>query len=118
MTQPPHDPNAAQYGAPDPGWQQQMAPQGGSFFGALFDFSFNRFITPSIIKVLYILGLVAIVLGYLVALIGGFTASTVLGVVILIFGPVLALLYLALWRVTLEFYYAVVRMSEDIHHRR
>jgi len=26
--------------------------------------------------------------------------------------------YLAMLRVMLEFFYAVVRMSEDIHHRR
>ena len=37
---------------------------------------------------------------------------------LLVVGGVVALFYLIFFRVTLEFFYAVVRMSEDIHHRR
>jgi hypothetical protein len=74
---PPSDP----YGQPPaPG----TPPPSKGFFGALFDFSFEHFVTPMIVKVVYLLGI---------------------------------LLYLCLIRMTLEFYLAVTRMSQDIHQR-
>ncbi|MGH3866740.1 MAG: DUF4282 domain-containing protein [Pseudonocardiaceae bacterium] len=39
------------------------------------------------------------------------------GVVALLFGLIISFIDIALWRVALEFCLAVVRMSEDIHHR-
>ena len=53
---------------------QNEAP---SFFGALFDFGFNSFATPVVIKVLYILGLVGIGLGYVAVVISGFAQTPV-----------------------------------------
>ena len=94
---------------------QQEQP---SFFGALFDFGFNTFATPVVIKVLYILGLVAIALGYVAIVISGFADSPLSGLVALIGGAVGALFYVIFFRVFLEFYYAVVRMSEDIRAMR
>jgi Domain of unknown function (DUF4282) len=41
----------------------------GSFFANLFDFSMSRFITPSIIKILYVLGIVIVSLFALFVLI-------------------------------------------------
>ena len=114
---PPPGPPGPQYpegtGGPPPAWQ----PQVRGFFGALFDFSFNHFVTPLIIRFLYVLGLIGIVLGYLWFVVIAFIAGTVQGIVVLLFGLIIAFIYLALWRVALEFYLAVVRMSEDIHHR-
>lgn len=102
-------------GEPPPAWQPQAQPQG--FFRALFDFSFNHFVTPLIIRVLYVLGLIGIVLGYLWFVVVTFLVSPVQGVVALLFGLIIAFIYLAFWRVILEFCLAVVRMSDDIHHR-
>jgi hypothetical protein len=87
------------------------------FLGALFDFSFNHFVTPSIIRVLYVLGLIGIALTYLSFIIYAFLYSAAQGIITLLFGLIVAFIYLALWRVMLEFLLAVVRMSEDIHHR-
>jgi hypothetical protein len=98
---------------PPPAWQ----PHAKRFFGALFDFSFNYFVTPSIIRVLYVLGLIGIALTYLSFVVYSFIYSVTQGLITLLFGLVVAFIYLALWRVTLEFFLAVVRMSEDIHHR-
>jgi hypothetical protein len=98
---------------PAPGWQ----PEQKGFFGALFDFGFNHFVTPSIIKVLYVLGFIAIVLIYLFYVVFAFDVYIPLGLGALLIGWVVPLLYLAFWRVMLEFFLAVVRMSEDIHHR-
>ncbi|MFC7656133.1 DUF4282 domain-containing protein [Pseudonocardia benzenivorans] len=93
-------------------------PPGKNFLGALFDVEFNYFATPVVVKVLYIIGIVVIALGWLAAIVSGFLNSAVAGIVAIVVGAVVALFYLILFRVTLEFFYAVVRMSEDIHHRR
>jgi hypothetical protein len=91
-------------------------PPAKGFFGALFDFSFEHFVTPSIVKVVYVLATIALALGFVVFLISALiSGSSGLIVLTLILGPVLAVLYLALIRMTLEFYFAIVRMSEDIH---
>lgn len=129
----------AAYGQGQPSWQQTPGqqrypgtPQGypaglgtmppqpeqPSFFGALFDFGFNTFATPVVIKVLYILGLVGIGLGYVALVISGFADSPATGLAMLIGGAIGALFYVIFFRVFLEFYYAVVRMSEDIRAMR
>lgn len=95
--------------------EQQPSPKG--FFAALFDFSFGTFITPIIVKVVYVISVVLIGLGWLIYVIFGFAKSPGLGLLILIVGAVAALVYLAFIRMTLEFYLAIVRMSEDIHRR-
>ena len=132
---PPPATQSGAYGQAQPSWQQTAGQQryagypagtGGyppqnespSFFGALFDFSFNSFATPVVIKVLYILGLVGIALGYVAVVISGFADSPLTGLVALIGGAVVALFYVIFFRVFLEFYYAVVRMSEDIRAMR
>jgi hypothetical protein len=84
---------------------------------ALFDFSFNNFVTPTIIRVLYVLGLIGIAIIYLTFVITSFLQNTIQGILALLFGLIISFIYLALWRVVLEFFLAVVRMSEDIHHR-
>jgi hypothetical protein len=112
--QPPNQPPPAgggPYGGPPAG-----QPKKG-FFGALFDFSFEHFITPMIVKIVYVLAFIALVIGWLVLLVGGFAQSASAGVFFLILGPIVLVLYLAFIRMTLEFYLAIVRMSEDIHHR-
>lgn len=112
--EPPPPTQPPPYGASAPG----PAPQSRKgFFGALFDFKFEHFITPIIVKVVYILALVGLVLGWLVFLAAGFSQSTGAGLAVLILGPVAVILYLAFIRMTLEFYLAIVRMSEDIHQR-
>ncbi len=51
-------------------------------------------------------------------MISGFADSPLTGLVALIGGAVVALFYVIFFRVFLEFYYAVVRMSEDIRAMR
>jgi hypothetical protein len=57
---------------------------------------------------------VGIALTYLSFVISAFSINATLGFVTLLLGLIITL---AFWRVTLEFYLAVIRMSEDIHHR-
>ncbi|MFV0463287.1 MAG: DUF4282 domain-containing protein [Nostocoides sp.] len=102
---------------------QAPAPTGGGpvgnvgFFGALFDFSFNNFVTPKLVRALYLLGTVLLAVLWLFWVIAGFTQSAAVGLMALIIGPFVLIIYLAFFRMTLEFYLAVVRMSEDIHQR-
>ena len=92
-------------------------PNGKGFFAALFDFSFETFITPMIVKFVYIIGAVVIAVAWLGFLITGFSSGAGYGLAVLIIGPFVAIIYLAMFRMTLEFYLALVRMSDDIHHR-
>lgn len=114
---PPGSPGQSQYpggtGAPPP----SRGLQAKGFFGALFDFSFDHFVTPSIIRVVYVLGLIGIALTYFMFVIISFQGGAAQGLLTLLFGLIIAFAYLAFWRVMLEFFLAVVRMSEDIHNR-
>ena len=94
-----------------------MGTDAGGFFSALFDFSFSSFATPKIIKFVYVLATVVIALGFLSWVISAFTANVGLGIVVLILGAVTALVWLAFIRMSLEIFYALVRMSQDINQR-
>jgi hypothetical protein len=117
---PPYD--RPPYPPPSGGEPQGPRDRGGrrpgNFLTALFDFGFNTFVTPMVVKFVYVLGAIAIALGWLFVVIAGFAGEQPgLGVVALLFGWIPALLYLAVFRMTLEFYYSVVRMSQDINRR-
>lgn len=97
--------------------------KGANFFQALFDFNFNHFVTPKIVKIVYVVGTILIGLLTLFLVLtsfrhftGGFGASPLLGLIQLLGAPVLGLFYLAFLRMSLELYYAVIRLSEDVHH--
>ncbi|MEJ7627990.1 MAG: DUF4282 domain-containing protein [Nocardioidaceae bacterium] len=119
----------APYGGPLPsaagatGFPQYPSAGGGQppsskgFFGALFDFSFEHFITPIIVKVVYVVALIVLVLGWLFWTVATLSQSAGLGVFIFLLGGVVVVLYLAFIRMTLEFYLAIVRMSQDIHRQ-
>ena len=92
---------------------------GKGFFAALFDYSFNSFVTPTIVKFVYVLATIAIGLFVLVFVVAGFASNTpAAGLVVLFLAPIVGLIYLAFIRMGLEFCYALVRMSDDIHSRR
>jgi len=112
----------SEYGTPPPSepFGQPTPPptaSGRGFFGALFDFKFEHFITPMIVKFVYVLALVGLVIAWVVFLVAGFADSVTTGVFVLVLGPIALVLYLAFIRMTLEFYLAIVRMSQDIHTR-
>ncbi|WP_104105294.1 DUF4282 domain-containing protein [Nocardioides sp. 616] len=135
---PPQDPYAQTnpYGAQPPGGPGDTnpytqgygepadypgGPQGPSrkgFFASLFDFSFSSFITPMVVKLVYILSVIGLGLTWLFFTIAGFVSdSPAVGLLFLVVGAFMFLLYLCFIRMTLEFYVAIVRMSEDIHQR-
>lgn len=94
------------------------------FFSALFDFSFRKYATPSIVKIVYILVTVVMVLGALVWTITGaagvFDVDPGLGVLFLLLGVpfilVALVLQLALFRVLLESSLALIRSAQSLQN--
>jgi Domain of unknown function (DUF4282) len=89
------------------------------FLGALFDFGFTSFVTPKVVKVLYVLIVIGTVVSALVSTIIVFKASVPLGFLMLVFGdPLFILVALAIYRVILEFFVVTFRVAEDIRTLR
>ena len=89
------------------------------FVGALFDFGFTSFVTPKVIKVLYVLIVIGTVVSALVFTLLAFKASTAFGILTLVFGdPLFILIVLAIYRVVLEFFMVTFRVAEDIRALR
>ena len=85
-----------------------------SFFASLFDVDFESFITPRIVKVLYVLTMVVFGLAALAYVIWAFTESIVFGLLMLvIIAPLMFLLYLIYTRVVLEIFLAIFRIMES-----
>ncbi len=101
-----------------PGAAMAALPDGSGFLGALFDFSFNRFVTPMLVKLVYVLATIYAVFVYLVVVVVGFASGGFwTGLTALILGPIGAIIWLAVVRIGLEFGISVVRMSQDVHER-
>ena len=90
---------------------------GGGFFGALFDFSFTSFVTPKIIKVLFILGVLVVSLYAIgMLLIGLFSmvrGAIGSGLGMLIVAPIIFVLGICYVRVLLEVMVAIFRIAEN-----
>lgn len=80
---------------------------------ALFDFGFRTFITLGIIKILYILGMLLIALGWLIVVIGSFVMDFWAGLGALIFYTIAAVIQLIFWRVWLEMIVVFFRIGEN-----
>lgn len=86
-----------------------------SFFGRLFDLQFRGFVTPMIVSVLYVLGMIMIALGYLYFIAVGFAIDEIVGVLIMfIVGPMVSAFLLLFLRLLLEFYVAITRLADDV----
>jgi hypothetical protein len=97
------------YGSP-PGYDY---PRRKGFFSRLFDLSFEEFITPSIIKILFIISMIVIGLWVLGMIIFGFASLGAWGVIFLVgalIGGFLLLLYV---RVILELFIVFFRIHDN-----
>ncbi len=123
--QPPNYPQAPQ-GGPQPYQQQPGQPpnpyqhqssataaEAKGFFGALFDFNFNSFVTIKFTKFIYIISLVFLVLGWLFLTVSAFTEEAWLGAVFLLLGWIPVFLYVIYIRIFLEFLVSIVRTAEN-----
>lgn len=83
------------------------------FLSSLFDLSFTSLVTTKVIKLIYVLSMIAIGLVALGFVVGAFQESAGLGIVtLLIFAPLAALFYLIYVRVFLEVVIALFRIME------
>ncbi len=90
-----------------------------NFLNALFDFGFTSFVTPKVVKVLYLLIVVVVGLSALAFTVSMLAANLVLGLVVLLIGaPLYFLVVTALYRIILEFFMVIFRMAEDIRALR
>jgi uncharacterized membrane protein len=98
-------------------WKEQIMTESSQSeiagIGALFDMSFSRFITVSIIRILYILGMCGIAIGWFGLVIGGFSRGAAAGLGILIVATIMAAIYLIFLRVWLELIVVVFRIGDD-----
>ncbi len=81
--------------------------------GALLDLGFERFITLSVIKVVYILGMAVIGLVYLGMIIASFTQGVMAAIGAIIVGALVAVLYLIFFRIWLELIVVMFRIGEN-----
>jgi hypothetical protein len=107
--------SAAALGDPVPA----QATDARSFLRALFDFGFTSFVTPKVIKALYVLIAIGTVVSALVFTIYAFKASTAFGIVTLVFAdPLFIIIVLAIYRIALEFFMVTFRVAEDVRALR
>jgi hypothetical protein len=85
-----------------------------SFLGALFDVSFQSFITTRIIKVLFLLQMVVAGIASLAVVGAGFSQGFLVGTAtLLIVAPLVFLMWMLMIRVQLELVLVVFRIAEN-----
>lgn len=90
-----------------------------SFFASLFDYSFSSFVTPRIIKVLYVLATIGISLWTLFLIVAAFNVSDSAGGVMLVIGGPLFFLFSMIYaRVFLELVIAFFRINGNVQEIR
>lgn len=109
------DPGAAQQpgGAP-----RRRAVGEAGFLGALVDLTFRHFVTVKFAAFIYIVNIAQVVLAYLGFIIAGFVVGVGiemawLGIVVLLFGWIPAILNIIWVRISLEFIVAAIRTAQN-----
>jgi len=91
------------------------AQQAAGFISSLFDLSFSNFITPKLIKVLFVISIVLAALGALAVVASSFMQSAIAGIfVLLIIAPILFFFYVIYARVMMEVLIVIFRGSEHL----
>lgn len=97
---------------PPPAYGYPPQPPRKGFFGALVDLSFTSYVTPVVVGVVHVSGVVATLVGLVVALIVGLVDPVGSGVTVLVLRPLVALVNLVLRRMLLGFLVAVTRTAD------
>lgn len=90
------------------------------FMGSLFDYNFDNFIAPKLVKAIYIVLVIVVSFGAAIMALGSIAAMTsggagvLLGLLGLVMAPVLWLLGLMVYRVSLELMIVTFKISEDL----
>jgi Domain of unknown function (DUF4282) len=89
-------------------------PDDKNFFAALFDFSFQQQLTRRLVKLLYIIGILAGGICVVTYVVLGFQQSPAEGLIILVAGVVSLFVGILIWRVLLEMTLVILRISDSI----
>jgi Domain of unknown function (DUF4282) len=85
------------------------------FVASLFDFGFTSFVTPTVVKVLYVLVMIVLALTGLGFAVGAFTLNKIAGIfVLIVVAPLFFFIFLALYRIVLELFMVIFRIAEDL----
>lgn len=98
---------------PQQPWGAPERSADSGFISALFDLSFNKFVTLTFAKVIYVIAIVLVALFYIIAVLVGFSESAGIGVFFLLLGWIPALFYIVIARVSLEFAVAMIRTAQN-----
>ena len=89
-----------------------MATDEGGF-GDIFDLTFTKFVTPTVIRVLFILVIVFSALWWLFVVIAGFSSSFGAGLTALILGGLGFIIFVLLYRVFFELVMVIFRIKDN-----
>lgn len=82
------------------------------FLTSLFDLSFTRFVSVSLVRVLYLLAIVMAIVLVIVGVVAGFSNSFSAGITALVLAPIFFFLYVLFVRVLLEIIIVVFRIAD------
>jgi len=82
-------------------------------FGLLFDLSFSEFVTTRVIKVVFVLGIIAAAIGSLIMLGTGFKNGFGSGLIALILAPLVFLIWVLMARMWCELIIVAFRIAEN-----
>ena len=91
----------------------QSSPAPTADFSALFDLSFTRFLTIGVIRIIYLLGMVLLGLGWLGLVIAAFSQGFFGGLLGIVIASIIAVVYLLVLRVWLELIVVLFRIGEN-----
>lgn len=83
------------------------------FFGRLFDTSFSEYITPSIIKVIFIIGVLLAGIAAILLLFGGVRGGGMGAVLSLVIAPIAFVLYVIGVRISCELIIIMFRICDN-----
>lgn len=83
-------------------------------FDLVLDFSFKKFVTPKLVRIIYALSLVAALLSAVTWMFSGFKAGATHGLFTFITGPVAFFVYVLCARVAMELVLAVITIAEEV----
>jgi uncharacterized membrane protein len=88
------------------------------FVASLLDRSFSQFITPKLIRILFVLGIIASVIYPIIFIVSSFRSSVAAGILMLILSPLFFLLMVIILRVYLELIMIMFRIEENTRSLR
>lgn len=80
----------------------------------VLDFSFKRFVTPKLVRIIYALSLVAALLSALTWMFSGFKDGVTHGLFTLFTGPLAFFFYVLCARVAMELVLAIIAIAEEV----